>query len=177
MFNKQPYNRGKFNVSSSGASPVTGLAQLNIGTTPTISGKEIYQTVLAPIKSDSDAVSTLQLQDFGTSDLIMGTFANATIEILEVGIPARMQMTTSAMQSLGDEESIHLDGLQLRPGQELVINTTDMTITVDGQNAMMYFDKYSNFFELLSGANFIEYRDEVGARKVIFDVLWKDRWL
>jgi hypothetical protein len=65
----------------------------------------------------------------------------------------------------------------LRPGDELVINTCDLTVTLNGENAMEYFAADAEFITLLNGGNTIEYNDESGAREISFDIIWKDRWL
>jgi len=67
--------------------------------------------------------------------------------------------------------------LALAPGDELIINTDEMTVTVNGQNGMRYFSMDSDFFKLLSGENKIVYSDTSGSRDVLVDIIWKDRWL
>ena len=88
-----------------------------------------------------------------------------------------MVMLTQATHQLSGEQMMRFEDLALRPGDELVINTCDLTVTLNGQNAMEYFAADSEFITLLNGENIIEYSDESGDRKISFDIIWKDRWL
>ena len=72
---------------------------------------------------------------------------------------------------------MRFEDLVLCPGDELVINTCDLTVTLNGLNAMEYFAADSEFITLLNGKNIIEYNDESGTRNISFDIIWKDRWL
>ena len=86
-------------------------------------------------------------------------------------------MYTEANQVLAGESVITLEGITLKPGDELIINTCDMTVTINGQNAMEYFSNDSDFFTLLNGLNTLIYNDSNSSRNISFDVIWKDRWL
>ncbi|HHX12154.1 MAG TPA: hypothetical protein GX731_04975, partial [Clostridiales bacterium] len=90
---------------------------------------------------------------------------------------ANMVMGSSARQSLGGESLINLTNLGLKPNDTLIINTCDMTVTVNGQNAMSSFGDESEFISLLNGLNTMIYNDNAISRKISFDVIWKDRWL
>jgi phage-related protein len=88
-----------------------------------------------------------------------------------------MALRTAADQSIQGEAVIDLTGLVLAPGDELTINTEDMTVTLDGQNGMDYFSLDSEFFTLLSGLNTLVFTDGETTRTIAFDIIWKDRWL
>ncbi len=67
-----------------------------------------------------------------------------------------------------------LDGLNLMPGDELIIDSETMTVTVNGQNVLPLMKRGSEFIKLLPGANEIEFN---GDGKASIFAVWKDRWL
>ncbi len=176
--NRQPYNRSGFNRSSStSTSSATGLSQFNLKGSAvanrTISVPEsrahlLAKGSLAPVlvKFNSANVA-LKLEALGNGVKTLSVEAGS----------AEIVLAASAQQAVQGEAVIALEGLTLAPGDELIINTIDMTVTVNGQNGMQYFSSYSEFFALLNGANTLIYSDTGAARKINFDVIWKDRWL
>lgn len=178
MFNRQPFNRGKFNVSSAESLGASGIALMVMDIKPTQATKIISAKGIASIKMGSIANGTIVKFNKGNADLRMTCDAHATKRILAIGAVSNIVMATNAEQTLSGEEVINLNGLILKPGDELVINTCDMTATLNGQNAARYISGDSNIdLTLLSGENSIEYNDTSAGRKVSFDVIWKDRWL
>jgi len=72
---------------------------------------------------------------------------------------------------------ISLPGLVLRPSSELIIDTDQMTVMLDGVNVTRYFSPDSEFFKLRPGNNLLIYEDGVQNRDVQYIILWKDLWL
>lgn len=178
MFNRQPFNQGKFNVSSGSTIGNSGIALMAMGANSVLGNRIISASGLASLKLGEISDGTNIKYSSGMAGLVMDSQANGTKYYLVTGDPARLIMTTEANQLLSGEEIIVLDGLILSPGDELVINTYDMTVTLNGQNAMQYFSSESDFIKLLNGLNTIEYSDgNGGSRNISFDILWKDRWL
>jgi len=172
MFNRQPFNRSVQEGLSS-----NGLALMKMGATA-ILNKDIYA------KSDN---SNLRLQGnlALTKNIFVSSIAsakingtiNATKVFIIIGNNADMLFSASVNQSLSGEAVINLQNIILKPGEELIINTIDMTVTLNGQNAMQYFTNESEFFNLLAGLNTLIYSDSNASRTILFDVIWKDRWL
>jgi phage-related protein len=73
-------------------------------------------------------------------------------------------------------EFIYLSGLQFRPGDEIIIDTTSMTVTNNGQNIMRFVHRDSEFFLLNPGNNEISYQT-AATSSVNMRILWKDAWL
>lgn len=175
--NRQPFNRSAFNRPLSTSTTSTGLSQIKLKGSAvanrTISVPEsrahlLAKGSLAPVlvKFNSANVA-LKLEALGNGVKALSVEAGS----------AEIVLAASAQQAVQGEAVIALEGLTLAPGDELIINTIDMTVTVNGQNGMKYFSPYSEFFALLNGANTLIYSDTVAARKINFDVIWKDRWL
>lgn len=67
---------------------------------------------------------------------------------------------------------IKLDGLTLVAGDELIIDTDNMTVTLNGVNVIQYVTDDSTFFP-------IHAEDQIeisGNGQAAFVVQWKDRW-
>jgi len=113
---------------------------------------------------------------------MQGTANARVIKDGGVGL-STMNMTTFGDQLIQGEAVINLRDDQtgtwliLAPGGELIIDTEEMTVTVNSENGMEYFSMDSDFFKLLSGENIIVYSDASDTRDVLVDIIWKDRWL
>jgi len=181
--NRQPFNRSGFNRTAQSSSGSSGIAMLKL-TATAVPHQDINtpatRAVMA-IRGSAEATKIHRCD--GAASLIMRGTANALV-IKDGGVGlAEMKMTTFADQLIQGEVIINLRDdqtntwLALAPGDELIINTDEMTVTVNSQNGMRYFSMDSDFFKLLSGENKIVYSDGSGSRDVLVDIIWKDRWL
>jgi hypothetical protein len=73
--------------------------------------------------------------------------------------------------------TIALPGLIVPPGGDLVIDTEQMTVTLNGDDVTRYFDAESEFFKLKPGENIVVFEDGAESRNVSIKILWKDLWL
>jgi len=176
--NRQPFNRSAFNRSSStSTSSATGLSQFNLKGSAVANRTISVSESRAQLIARGSLAPTLGKFDSGNVALKLTALGDGVKALsVDAGI-AEVALTASAQQAVQGEAVIALEGLTLAVGDELIINTIDMTVTVNGQNGMKYFSPYSEFFALLNGANTLIYSDTVAARKINFDVIWKDRWL
>lgn len=177
MFNRQPLNRGKFNVPSAAVTSNSGIAILKLEAAPVSAQHIISAHGQTGLKLGSDAVGTVVKYAAAISPLALTGLANGTkVFIVEAGT-AYLVMATQANHQISGEQVMRLEGLVLKPGDELIINTCEMTVTLNGQNAMEYFSADSEFIRLLNGLNTLEYNDASNSRNISFDIIWKDRWL
>lgn len=72
-----------------------------------------------------------------------------------------------------DEEVMRFVGLSMMKGDELIIDTYNMTVTINGQNAIDKITDDSVFFFIEKGASITV--EPQGTADIT--VLWKDRWL
>lgn len=177
MFNRQPYNIGKFNIPAQVAANIEGISVMRLGAPLVNASLIIVTSGFTNLTLRSEGLSTLVFRAKGDSELRLSSATDGTKILYAEGIPSEIVMTTSGTQVLSGEETITLEGLVLMLGDELIINTCDMTITINGQNGMRYLSDDSTFFNLLSGNNTIIYEDNAGNRQVSLDVIWRDRWL
>lgn len=177
MFNRQPFNRGKFNTSSVQSLGANGIGLMVMSAIPTPGSRIINANGKSALVMNGSTKGTNVKYNKGDASILSGSNVNGTKVFIADTEIADMLMTTKADQVLSGESNIDLTGIILKPGDELVINTCDMTVTINGQNAMEYFSSDSDFFTLLNGLNTLEYRDSNSMRNISFDVIWKDRWL
>jgi hypothetical protein len=174
---RQPYNRGKFNVPSAAISSNSGIALLKLEAVPVSAQRTISASGQASLKLSGLSDGAIVRYAAGSCLFTLGSFANGTKVFIVEAEDATLVMLTQAVHQLSGEQVMRFEDLVLCPGDELVINTCDLTVTLNGLNAMEYFAADSEFITLLNGKNIIEYNDESGTRNISFDIIWKDRWL
>lgn len=181
--NRQPFNRSGFNRTTKSNTGISGISLLKMSGS-VVPNRDIsaLATKSALILNDSANATNVKAKT-GLAALVLRGTGNGLLK-LDAGTGlAEMIMATSANLIVQGEAVINLRDdqsntwLALAPGDELIINTDEMTITVNDQNGMRYFSMDSDFFKLLSGENKIVYSDRSGSRDVLVDIIWKDRWL
>ena len=177
MFNRQPYNRGKFNVQTAQSIGNNGLAVMLMKANSILASKIISAIGSSDLSMRDDVKGTIVKYNTGTSEILSGSQGEGTKVFIVEGGTSNIRMETAANQVLAGESVISLEGITLKPGDELIINTCDITVTINGQNAMEYFSNDSDFFTLLNGLNTLIYNDSNSSRNISFDIIWKDRWL
>lgn len=177
MFNRQPYNRGKFNVQTTQSIGNNGIAVMMMKANSILASKIISAIGTSDLSMRDDVKGTIVKYNTGTSEIWSGSQGEGTKVLTAESEISKLAMHTEANQMLGGESVISLEGITLKPGDELIINTCDMTVTINGQNAMEFFSNESEFFTLLNGLNTLIYNDSNSSRNISFDVIWKDRWL
>ena len=178
MFNRQPLNRGKFNtpVINKGAS-ISGQSLLRLNTNKITPQQVMSANGGSELSLNGSIISSVILQAKGTSTMFISSSIKPVKIINGRPLESSLIMDTSGNHILSGESIIKLLGLVLKPGDELVIDTCEMTVTVNGINAMKYVSDDSDFFNLRTGDNQIVYTDGVSSRKISIDILWKDRWV
>lgn len=177
--NRSPFNRTGFNQSGQAENTGnSGLALLKLSTSPIFMNRDIkIVSTASSMELKTEAVANTTKRVSGTAIMKLTTSGEQTKTIFADLSTAVMVLSASAKHTSFGESVITLTGLTLKPGDKLVINTCDMTVTLNGHNGMRYFSSDSEFFKLLSGANEIVYSDGSDSRSINIDVIWKDRWL
>ncbi len=182
MFNRQPYNRGKFNTPSIHTASTSGISILKLAGNEVKPRQDMtsFGTTAMVLRTLNDATNIKSSS--AIANLMMGSNGIQTKIRYGIANISDIQLQTKGEHALAGEELINLtdkDGktLVLKPGDELVIDTCEMTVSVNGQNMMKFVSNDSEFFSLLPGDNEIIYTDGVTTRKVSIDILWKDKWV
>ena len=76
-----------------------------------------------------------------------------------------------------ETEEIVLEGLNLAPGQRLIIDTDTMEISVDDEVRVDCWVTGGSFFQLKEGDNTLTFFDNAASRKLKATILWQDRFL
>lgn len=70
-------------------------------------------------------------------------------------------------------KTLDLSGITIPAGAEVAIDTENMTLTIDGVNAVFALSDESRFFNLAKGDTL----EITGDGMATITLLWKDRWL
>ena len=172
------FNRGKFNRKGDASTAVIASSLFEIGAS-------IRQVNITHFAEPSDITfeitvsgnSTLRKYSDIQAGIVIDAKSGSIVKIFNIGqLKSDIDFNSEAIGSNIGEEFIALEGIVLRPGEELVINTCDLTATINGENAISSLTVGSDFFDFLSGDNDVIISGE-NSRGMTVDVYWKDRWL
>lgn len=172
------FNVGKFNVKNSDIASVNANSDLVLGSNLSKFLVDKYISE-AEVSIELDAKANLYIR-------IMGIESNADMEMESKALSSNLVYASEAtgdmsidaygVGSLLGEDYVEIAGLVLKPGQEVEIDMCNLTVTVNGENAMHLMSTDGDFFDFLIGDNDIEI-EAVGANGVQIDTYWKDKWL
>lgn len=172
------FNVGKFNIKNSEVASVNANSDLILGSNLSKFLVDKYISE-AEVSIELDAKANLYIR-------IMGIESNADMEMESKALSSNLVYASEAtgdmsidaygVGSLLGEDYVEIAGLVLKPGQEVEIDMCNLTVTVNGENAMHLMSTDGDFFDFLIGDNDIEI-EAVGANGVQIDTYWKDKWL
>ncbi len=180
-FNKGQFNKSSFNKSAQNSYIYSISKTLGVssqGNSNVICN--VYENISHDIKIQSSGNSNVLVNMFcsGVENIKINANAKENVLInMYDSIGKNIKVFSNASSQVTREEEIYLPDLVLRAGQELIINTCDLTIAVDGQNVINYLDNSSVFFELVPNDNTIIYEDSSGSRNVEIDIIFKDKYV
>lgn len=173
MFNRSAYNRTSFNRSSSivfewlatanaetdASAAVKIIRHLNGAVEAVAKARGVIIRVVLP-----SAIAEAESSSVG--DYIRILFFDAMAEAVATA-------TATGVSTYGSI-TMQFPGLTMTAGDELIIDTGHMTITLNGANVIDLLSDDSEFFKLKPGENDIIVE---GGTTADIKVLWKDRWL
>ena len=178
MENTQKFNLSKFNIKNNGK--LNGNATSIVTSQSTAKANVIFaasaagEAVSGTIVQQPDTISQYQ----ANSEAISGSTVHNFYKLVAL-FPEESNAISESNAKTADIygiDIISLPELVLKPGQELIIDTDNMTVTLDGQNAIHLLSDDSVFFFLAQGEDLITYADNSGSRQANLKVMWKDRW-
>ena len=198
MFNRQHFNRGRFNRSSVAVNSVflhgdMGLGletagELNVSSAfngnaaleLTAVGKMTYSANLEGyvdlfLVMDGQVIRPRPLK--GNADLSLNVEGKIARYRNFDGDALLMIAVISEGFNTFRYETISLPGLVIQAGEELIIDMENMTVTLNGQNVMRFLSRDSEFFHLNPGNNEVTYESTVSTGRVDLRILWKNAWL
>lgn len=172
------FNVGKFNVKNSEIASVNGNSNLVLESkiSKFLVDKYISKAE-ASIELDSKANLHIRITGIESNvDMEMNSKALSSNLVYASEAIGDMSINAYGVGSLLGEDYVEIAGLVLKPGQEVEIDMCNLTVTVNGENAMHLMSTDGDFFDFLIGDNDIEI-EAVGANGVQIDTYWKDKWL
>lgn len=179
MFNTQKFNLGKFNVPSSNVASASGNASAIGGMTGLsyviCAGQGAFNGIGGMDKANPSRVTPAEVGIMHAISSASGQYYNR-VEVTGEQVDGISGMTIKTAEVFG-VSIISLADIVLKPGQELVIDTENMTVTIDGENAIHLLSDDSDFFFLAQGENIITYSDNANSRNINLKAMWKNRWV
>lgn len=179
MQNTQKFNLAKFNIIGGGsvASSATCLVATESACNPVVTYRGAGE---ATVKTSALTKQPDLITPVYPLEAVAITSGTARfINRIELWPEAANVVTGASVKtaSVFGVDVLSLPQIVLRPGQELIIDTDNMTATIDGQNAIHLLSDDSVFFLLAQGEDIITYSDNSGSRHINIKVMYKDRWL
>lgn len=171
MFNKSPYNRAPYNrkarfifewTATASAESESGGALLIIR----------YLSGGAQAESGASGVIVRGKLFFGEATAIGEALGDYIRTLFFSGAAEAVTTSEGAGVSTYGQEVMTVAGVDMRPGDELIIDTEHMTVTLNGVNIVDRVKDDSIFFKLKSGSNDIVVE---GGTTADIRILWKDR--
>ena len=153
MYNRTPYNKTAYNRTTS-----------------------IVFEWLATANAETDTSATLKIIRYldGSAEAV----ATASGVFVRVLLPSALAEAVATASGTGvstyGSVTMVIEGVNMVAGDELVIDTEHMTVTLNGANIIDRVSDDSAFFKLQPGENDIIVE---GGTTADVKILWKDRWL
>ena len=100
----------------------------------------------------------------------------ARIPLPETSVLAEYGLSVGTIRTAESEEMV-LEGLNLAPGQTLIIDTDTLEIEVDNVVRVDCWVTGGTFFQFKAGENSLSFTDNAENRQLLVTVLWADRYL
>lgn len=180
MFGKTSFNRTRFNRGSTSLGLyVTVRSEFGVAVTPlkalvqlqgaTIAAQLLTVQPKLSFKVPLSAVSIVS--EFGVQ-------AKPSIKVRLPAVTCSTQIDVQAGSLRTDQsEEFSLQGINLKPGQVLIIDTDQLDIQIDGESIIDAWVSGGTFFQLMNGGNIIQIYDNVSSRALHVTVQWADRYL
>lgn len=178
MYNRAAYNRTPYNIAAN-APEVRGMATLELVATGKgyVRSNPGASTVMLEAITAGGEPSRKRYGGTGRIAIEMASSGFAGKRMFAIANTALLEMIAAGGYiGIYGSDIIHLSGITIPPGSELVIDTDEMTITLDGENAIRYLTNDSVFFTLEPGQNIMSLDGDAQSLTDIY-IIWKDRWL
>ena len=173
MYNRAPYNRTAYNRTLSIVFEWLATANAEADTSATLRIiRDMGGSAVAVSTASGEYVrvflpSALAEAEAGSiGDYIRTLFFSALAEAIATA--------TGAGVSTYGSVTLVIEGVNMVAGDELIIDTEHMTVTLNGANIIDRVSDDSAFFKLQPGENDIIVE---GGTTADVKILWKDRWL
>lgn len=172
------FNRGKFNVS--GGDTTSFICDVKSTHRMEAKLSTLVKLERTTLSAAHDVTGRLSAT-LAARCLIQSAFSGVArpkylVNLGTAQIAAQFSLSAPTLRTTA-YDYIDLKGIALMPGETLEIDTENMTVTINGKNAVQHWQLGSKFFELAPGENTFIYYDTGSSRKAALTVTWRDRWL
>lgn len=182
MFNKSSFNQTLFGRTSD---------EKNVSLVATLTSSFEVEVAMMKIKAEMSAVTIaseagMQLVSPGLlvplgevvikAEHSLSGQMYAKIPLPAVTMDANFALSAAAVRTAESEEMV-LEGLNLAPGQTLIIDTDTLEIEVDNEVRVDCWVTGGTFFQFKAGDNNLTFTDNATERNLLITVLWADRYL
>ena len=169
MYNRTPYNRAPYNRKARFVFEWTATANVESG-----SGGAVliirYLSGASEAETGSSGEVVRVLLPSGASEAV----TEAVGDYIRTRFFAAVTTASGTGVSTYGQEVLTVAGVNMVAGDELIIDTEHMTVTLNGVNIVDRVSDASVFFKLMSGVNDLIVE---GGTTADIKILWKDRWL
>ena len=173
MYNRAPYNRERYNRKSTSIFEWVASATAESGSGGALLIVRRFKSEVEAVASASGAFNKLVFFAGEATAESGSSGAYIRIVFFDSEVEAEANAYGSVLSTYGQEIMI-IEGVNMSPGDELIIDTEHMTVTLNGENAIDLVKDESIFFKLKEGSNDIIVE---GGTMADIRILWKDRWL
>lgn len=173
------YNLGKFNIKDSAETSVSASAEISISSVCTsVEIEKLIKTdKVVEIYVDSKALAYAQITSSkANTEIVLDTKALASNLVFSDRGFSEIEILSKAVAALLGEAYLELNNVNLKPGEEVEIDTCNLTVTKNGENALHLMSSDGDFFDFLIGENGVDIVAE-GAGNIQVDAYWRDKWL
>lgn len=174
MYNRTPYNRTAYNRKKGSVFEWLAVATAETESSGAILIIRYFEGEAEAVAESSGVVVRTVLLESTVAEATALAFADYIRRVFLSGEAEAVAESSGGSLSTLGQEILILEGLNMKSGDELKIDTEHMTITLNGVNIIDRVKDESVFFKLKSGINDIVIE---GGSRADIKILWKDRWL
>ena len=163
MYNRTPYNKTTYNRTTSIVFEWLATANAETDTSATL---KIIRYLDGSAAAVATASALAEAEAGSVGDYIRTLFFSALAEAVATA-------SGTGVSTYGSVTMV-IEGVNMVAGDELIIDTEHMTVTLNGANIIDRVSDDSAFFKLQPGENDIIVE---GGTTADVKILWKDRWL
>lgn len=173
MYNRTPYNKTAYNRTTSIIFEWLATANAETETSAAVKIVRHFSGAVEAVAVSSGVIIRVVLptalaeaEAESVGDYIRTLFFSALAEAVATA-------SGSGVSTYGSVTMV-IEGVNMVAGDELIIDTEHMTVTLNGANIIDRVSDESAFFKLQPGVNDITVE---GGTTADVKILWKDRWL
>lgn len=172
------FNLGKYNVGETRKSSITANSDFYFDSNLSGYILERYQEkVNIAIEYETEIKGVVEIPTIPFSiEINYDTKAMASNFVYSEKCESSMDYDAYAIGAMIGEEYLEIKGIELEPGAEVEIDMCDLTVTVNGENAIHLLATDCDFFDFLPGVNEVNIVAR-GSDSMEIRIYWKDRWL